>query len=82
MANRDFKPVVKNKTEDRLFFHPVYMLDAEGLTDALGDYEHYRDVTSPASRRDRDQVRRVRERFVRPGVYRPDMQTPGGESSC
>ncbi|HSH41899.1 MAG TPA: TIGR02466 family protein, partial [Arenicellales bacterium] len=50
MANRDFKPVATNKTEDRLFFHPVYMLDAEGLSDALGDYERFREVTSPASR--------------------------------
>lgn len=49
MADRNFKPVATNKTESRLFFHPVYMLEAEGLADALGDYQKYRDVTSPTS---------------------------------
>lgn len=49
MANRDFAPVATNKIEHRLFFHPIYMLEAEGLSDALGDYDRYRDVTSPAS---------------------------------
>lgn len=49
MSNREFVPVPTNKEEKRLFFHSIYMLDADGLSDALGDYTKYREVTSPAS---------------------------------
>ncbi len=49
MSNRDFIPVPANKEEKRLFFHSLYMLDADGLSDTLCDYTKYRDVTSPAS---------------------------------
>jgi uncharacterized protein (TIGR02466 family) len=49
MSNSEFKPVPTNKVEHRLFFHTIYMLDAEGLADSLGDYRQYRDVASPTS---------------------------------